>query len=310
MSIQAIIEQVLGGYLDATSEKFAEHSMANTVRSRLPAAIESAFPQKSGLLKFKGSAGQSQWVRAPWAAVYNRLITDSAQRGFYPVYLFSEDMSGVYLSLNQAMTEAKKDYRVKAKTALRARAGNFRALLGSKIAPFSTEDIDLSPSSPSNDSAFYEAGNICSVFYPASSVPNDEIILSHWMRVMELYDRLIESDTSGSADESDDKSFFFEGGKEGRLHRRVERNRRLIKQVKKKKGCRCEACKVTFKEVYGELGEDYIEAHHLVPFADLKASAVALDPVKDFAVLCSNCHRMIHRMNDPSDVEALRALLT
>jgi 5-methylcytosine-specific restriction protein A len=74
-------------------------------------------------------AQDSNWARGPWAAVFNRLVTDSAQRGFYPVYLFAEDMSGLYLSLNQAMTEAKERYRSDAKTALRGRAENFRAML-------------------------------------------------------------------------------------------------------------------------------------------------------------------------------------
>jgi len=49
----------------------------------------------------KGSAGQSQWAASPWVAILDPLITDSAQRGYYPVYLFREDFTGFYLSLNQ-----------------------------------------------------------------------------------------------------------------------------------------------------------------------------------------------------------------
>ena len=30
---------------------------------------------------------------------------------------------------------------------------------------------------------------------------------------------------------------------------------------------------------------------------------------KDFAVLCSNCHRMIHKLNDSSDLEELKNLI-
>ena len=36
---------------------------------------------------------------------------------------------------------------------------------------------------------------------------------------------------------------------------------------------------------------------------------VRYDVATDFAVLCPNCHRMIHRMEDPSDLYKLRALL-
>ncbi len=37
--------------------------------------------------------------------------------------------------------------------------------------------------------------------------------------------------------------------------------------------------------------------------------AVHYDIAEDFAVLCSNCHRMIHRSRDPSDLDAFRALV-
>ena len=30
---------------------------------------------------------------------------------------------------------------------------------------------------------------------------------------------------------------------------------------------------------------------------------------KDFAVLCSNCHRMIHKLKDSSDLEQLKNLI-
>jgi 5-methylcytosine-specific restriction protein A len=35
--------------------------------------------------------------------------------------------------------------------------------------------------------------------------------------------------------------------------------------------------------------------------------AVTYDIAADFAVLCSNCHRMIHRYADPSDLKSFRA---
>jgi hypothetical protein len=35
---------------------------------------------------------------------------------------------------------------------------------------------------------------------------------------------------------------------------------------------------------------------------------VQYDIATDFAVLCANCHRMIHRYTDPSDLKSFRAL--
>ena len=46
-------------------------------------------------LLFKGSAGQGNWAVGPWVAIFDARVTDSAQNGYYPVYLFREDMRGV-----------------------------------------------------------------------------------------------------------------------------------------------------------------------------------------------------------------------
>lgn len=57
-----------------------------------------------------------------------------------------------------------------------------------------------------------------------------------------------------------------------------------------------------FEEKYGDVGKNYIEAHHLKPLASLKGKKVAMDPAKDFPVLCSNCHRMIHQSSCTDDI--------
>lgn len=80
-----------------------------------------------------------------------------------------------------------------------------------------------------------------------------------------------------------------------RVHKSIERNRKLAQRAKKLLGYRCVACKLDFQEKYGGLGKGFIEAHHLTPLSELKGQIVMLDPKKDFTVLCSNCHRMIHR---------------
>jgi 5-methylcytosine-specific restriction protein A len=310
MPIRDDLLEVLHGYADARQQNFTGHAQAQLVRTGLPNSIRDALPGDDELLLVKGSAGQGKWARGPWVAVFNRLVTDSAQRGFYPVYLFAEDLSGVYLSLNQAMTEAKERYRADAKTALRARAENFRAMLGSNIQPFTTNAIDLAPSSGSNDTAFYEAGNICSVYYGIDQMPAETVLIGHLMRALDLYQTLVEL---GAADEQIDQEeleTFFEGNGRARVHLRVERNRKLAAKVKKLKGTRCEVCKLKFTEQYGDLGAGFIEAHHLVPFAQLQGHSIPLDPITDFSVLCANCHRMVHRMADPADIDGLRAIIT
>ncbi|MFS0556892.1 EVE domain-containing protein [Brevibacillus sp. 179-C9.3 HS] len=82
------------------------------------------------------------------------------------------------------------------------------------------------------------------------------------------------------------------------LHKKRERNPKLIKEAKKlfisKHGrLYCEACKFDFQKVYGSRGIDFIEGHHTRLVSEMKEGEKTR--VEDIAMLCSNCHRMIHR---------------
>jgi len=55
---------------------------------------------------------------------------------------------------------------------------------------------------------------------------------------------------------------------------------------------RCEVCDFDFGHAYGDLGEGYIEVHHVTP---LYASGTRETKLDDLACVCANCHRMCHR---------------
>lgn len=65
----------------------------------------------------------------------------------------------------------------------------------------------------------------------------------------------------------------------------------------------CQVCGMNFENVYGELGKDYIEVHHLHP---VSLGERKVNPIDDLIPLCSNCHSMIHRQEDVSDWRGLR----
>ncbi|MET8075816.1 HNH endonuclease [Streptomyces sp. NPDC005303] len=76
-----------------------------------------------------------------------------------------------------------------------------------------------------------------------------------------------------------------------------ERNPKLralkIKQVQRRgRPLRCEVCDFDFARTYGDLGEGYIEVHHVTP---LYASGTRETWLDDLACVCANCHRMCHR---------------
>ncbi|MDA0565329.1 HNH endonuclease [Streptomonospora sp. S1-112] len=68
----------------------------------------------------------------------------------------------------------------------------------------------------------------------------------------------------------------------------------------------CEVCGFDFGRRYGPRGEGYIEIHHVVPLHHAGAGENTLD---DLAMLCANCHRMIHAKQPWITVAELRALV-
>ncbi len=93
-------------------------------------------------------------------------------------------------------------------------------------------------------------------------------------------------------------------------HRRIERNSEASRVAKRSREPRCEACGFSFSEAYGNIGGIFIEAHHLAPLSALRAGEARVYSASDFALLCSNCHRMIHRWPDPSDLPGFKSLVT
>lgn len=94
---------------------------------------------------------------------------------------------------------------------------------------------------------------------------------------------------------------------EMRLHRQLERNPAAVRAAKSWHGCRCQACGFDFLRTYGDLGFDFIEVHHRKPLDSFpRNKTIMLHITTDFAVLCANCHRMIHRLPDPGDHRCAR----
>lgn len=74
-------------------------------------------------------------------------------------------------------------------------------------------------------------------------------------------------------------------------------------------GYRCSICGMNFEEVYGQIGHNFIEVHHIIPLSQRKRE-YQVDPIKHLRPLCSNCHSMIHRSKgEPLSIEYLKSLL-
>lgn len=102
----------------------------------------------------------------------------------------------------------------------------------------------------------------------------------------------------------------IEGAFKFRLSNYYERDPSIRAKAVKIHGLICKACNFDFEETYGELGKNFIEVHHLVPLSTYKEAKI-VNPEKDMTVLCSNCHRMIHRKHNGNilSLEELKDLI-
>jgi len=109
-----------------------------------------------------------------------------------------------------------------------------------------------------------------------------------------------------------DELVFPEGREVYRLHRERERNKKLIEAAKRARlvkdpSLKCDACGFSFKDKYGRLGKGFIEGHHTLPLSQKPSRAPSR--VKDIALVCSNCHRMLHRRRPWLRMRDLQSLI-
>ena len=92
-------------------------------------------------------------------------------------------------------------------------------------------------------------------------------------------------------------------------HMRYERNSSFIQKIKQKamtenRMLNCHVCGFSFFEKYGEVGEGFIEAHHTNPLFERNGKTITKR--EDIILVCSNCHRMLHRGNPTFRIEELK----
>lgn len=101
---------------------------------------------------------------------------------------------------------------------------------------------------------------------------------------------------------------------------RVENRQKVMRHVRRERSCYaatlckqrdnyvCQICKFDFSKTYGKLGEDFAEAHHIIPLSSNKK--LRNTTPDDLITVCANCHRILHRMDGTSrDIRTLKRIV-
>lgn len=110
----------------------------------------------------------------------------------------------------------------------------------------------------------------------------------------------------------EDNNCSLEGDVLLKVHKVRERNVALVKRKKETvlqhRGCLCcEVCEFDFQSFYGEIGDGFAECHHIRPLAQFTQQKKT--KLNDLAIVCSNCHRMLHRANCALSVHDLKQIV-
>lgn len=90
---------------------------------------------------------------------------------------------------------------------------------------------------------------------------------------------------------------------EGRINSTDKRN------LKNMLGFTCSACGKNMENIYGSIGRNYIELHHLIPYSEMQPNDTRTLSAQDFCVLCPDCHRMIHKLDNANDIDLLKRMI-
>lgn len=188
--VQENLEVILERYTQARlGEPFSgNHELCAVFESIREELFNSNVVRSRPNLRVKYSVGQGNWARVPWIAFLDERETTSTQKGVYCVYLFRQDMSGVYVTFNQGVTELiRQNGRPRAHQELRRRAEAIHQYCnGLLINGFSLgTDIDLC-ADPGLGSD-YEYSTIAHKFYAAGRIPEESTMVRDLEMALNAY---------------------------------------------------------------------------------------------------------------------------
>jgi hypothetical protein len=173
----------------------ADHPIVARFRRLRDLIAQSAPIIQRPTLRVTQSTGKGGKSKVPWIALLDSRETKSTRSGVYCVYLFRQDLSGVYLTFNQGATSAESQfYSVSRSThrSLRSKAEELRPLCdGLEIRGFSLDGL-ITLKTDSALGLGYEAGTIAYKFYSADAIPTDQVLLDDLDAALRVYDRYLE----------------------------------------------------------------------------------------------------------------------
>ena len=201
-----LINEYANLYAEVNRTQNYRHPFGSFIRNDIPNEIRRKGDIDQSKYIVKGSNGAGRWTTVPWIAIFDRRITESAQRGVYLVYLLNKDKKELYLTLNQGATDVSQNGAVgndgklaftgvtgasnaKSLAKLRSNAVHIQSVVGS--VPFPTDEL-IKCGAPN-----YDAGAVCYKRYTLENLPDEQQLFEDLREFIAIYARYAEWYLSG-----------------------------------------------------------------------------------------------------------------
>lgn len=204
--MKSILHDLLRKFMDEYAKELDDARATENFKRPFGALVRQDIANKlqervdGNIYKVKGSVGAGRWTDVPWIAVFDKRITQSAQKGVYIVYLLNKDTKELFLTLNQGATDvaqggAGEDGKL-AFTGI-ATASNDKTTLSlkkkaSEIRANLENNNQLEYGEISTGSKAYDAGCIFYKKYSINGLPDDEMLYQDLDRFVEMYRKYFE----------------------------------------------------------------------------------------------------------------------
>lgn len=327
--------QAANMYSAEDRDEFKGASVGSVVTKDIPVLLTRKANINTERYLITGSIGKGQYAEIPWISIFNKQITESATKGIYIVYLYTADMQGLYLSLNQGFTYFKEKFGAReGKEEIEKMATHLRKQIHIPES-LKTFNIDLKAGKPLGKG--YMAGHIIGKYYDLANIPEDEVLVSDLLDAIEayneiyskianrtpekFYDYIVElgrgkvtedvelgtieasanEENENYTDKPEDRQApVVDGGGKKVYLRDPKKSAVAISQADYK--CEADSAHYSFKA--RGTNRMFVEAHHLIPISKGEQFGYSIDIPANIVSLCPNCHKCIH-LGEDKDKEIL-----
>ena len=185
MEIRDLFNEILKNYIemrkrDEFNSKSKMYQLVTNDSKNIIEKVIRSFDNIGIDIEVRSSCGTGGWTYYPWIAIFNPNITRTIQEGVYIVYLFSEDMKRVYLTLNQGYTNLKNQLGAKESKAQMMKVRDDIRSIIDKREFIANNELKIGKSQ-------YEDGCIFYKEYKYDNLPTNEVLTRDLQSMINVY---------------------------------------------------------------------------------------------------------------------------